>query len=279
MNENRSSKKKILSFTNQSICLIIGFLMILPIVYALIVSFMQPNEILSSPPSFFPSELYTENYKVAWGTSMIPRFLLNSLFVSTICAIVRVITASFAAYAFSFYEFKGRNILFMLIIGTMLIPLDTVIATNYQTVSKMGLLNSYLGIMILYFISASNVFLLRQSFLTVSKSLKEAAAIDGCSDIRFFFDHMIHISKPVLSTVFISSFISTWNMYLWPLIITTRTEMRTIQVGITMLNFAEETAYGATMAGAVIVLIPSIIIFVLNQRSIVSGMTSGAIKG
>ena len=143
----------------------------------------------------------------------------------------------------------------------------------------MGLVNNYLGIMILYFVSAANIFLMRQNFKTIPKELKEAADIDGCSAFGFYWRILLPIAKPVMTTVFISSFVSTWNMYLWPMIITTRNEMRTVQVGITMLNFSEEAAYGATMAGAVIVLIPSIIIFIISQKQIVKGMTAGAVKG
>lgn len=176
-------------------------------------------------------------------------------------------------------RFCLANILFYLVLGTMLIPGDATIVTNYMTVSGMGLVNNYLGIMILYFVSAANIFLMRQNFKTIPKELKEAADIDGCSAFGFYWRILLPIAKPVMTTVFISSFVSTWNMYLWPMIITTRNEMRTVQVGITMLNFSEEAAYGATMAGAVIVLIPSIIIFIISQKQIVKGMTAGAVKG
>ena len=192
---------------------------------------------------------------------------------------MRMMIASMAAYAFAFFEFKGKNLLFYLVLGTMLIPGDATIVTNYMTVSGMGLVNSYLGIMILYFVSAANIFLMRQNFKTIPKELKEAADIDGCGAFGFYWRILLPIAKPVMATVFISSFVSTWNMYLWPMIITTRNEMRTVQVGITMLNFSEEAAYGATMAGAVIVLIPSLIIFILSQKQIVKGMTAGAVKG
>ncbi|MEG0214830.1 MAG: carbohydrate ABC transporter permease [Hungatella sp.] len=192
---------------------------------------------------------------------------------------MRILTASLAAYAFAFFEFRGKNFLFYLVLGTMLIPGDATIVTNYMTVSGMGLVNNYLGIMILYFVSAANIFLMRQYFLTLSKELKEAAEIDGCGSFKFYTTILIPIAKPIIATVFISSFVSTWNMYLWPMLITTRNEMRTVQVGITMLNFSEEAAYGSTMAGAVLVLIPSLFVFVLSQKQIVKGMTAGSIKG
>lgn len=241
---------------------------------------MKVSDILSRPPKVLPSELYWGNYITAWTKSRIPRYLFNSLFVSLVCSVMRIITASLAGYGFAFMNFKGKNVLFALVLGVMLIPGDVILTSNYFTISQMGLVNTYLGIMLLYFVSANNVFVMRQHFLTVSKTLREAAQIDGCSDLRFYFRILLPISMPTLVTVFISSFISTWNMYLWPLIVANSSnEMRTVQIGLKMLNFSEETSYGGTMAGAMIILIPTLVIFMLFQRKIVSGMTAGSEKG
>lgn len=279
MNVTERKKDQIMSVLIQVVCVILGLIIMAPVLYCIAAAFMKPTEILSSNPSLFPSGFYLDNFIQALKMTQIPRFLVNSLFVSLVCSVMCMMIASMAAYAFAFFEFKGKNILFYLVLGTMLIPGDATIVTNYMTVSGMGLVNNYLGIMILYFVSAANIFLMRQNFKTIPKELKEAADIDGCSAFGFYWRILLPIAKPVMTTVFISSFVSTWNMYLWPMIITTRNEMRTVQVGITMLNFSEEAAYGATMAGAVIVLIPSIIIFIISQKQIVKGMTAGAVKG
>ena len=273
-------KKNAKSALVQGIALICGLIIITPVLYCLSISFMKVSDILSRPPKLVPSELYLGNYITAWTKSRIPRYLLNSLFVSLVCSIVRIITASLAGYGFAFLDFKGKNLLFTLVLGTMLIPGDVILTSNYFTVSQMGLVNTYLGIMILYFVSANNIFMMRQHFLTVSKTLREAAQIDGCSDLRFYFQILLPISMPTLVTVFISSFISTWNMYLWPLIVANSSnEMRTVQIGLKTLNFAEQTSYGGTMAGAMIILIPTLVVFMLFQRKIVSGMTAGSEKG
>lgn len=276
---NNKTKKQLGSVVLQIVCLLFGLVLVSPVIYCVMLSFMEPKEILSSPPTLFPGGLYLENYVMALRLTKIPRFILNSVFVSIVCSLMRIFTASLAAYGFAFYEFKGKNILFYLVLGTMLIPADSTIVTNYMTVSGMGLVNNYLGIMILYFVSAANIFLMRQYFLTVSKELKEAAEIDGCGSFKFYTTILVPVAKPVIASVFISSFVSTWNMYLWPMLITTRNEMRTVQVGITMLNFSEEAAYGSTMAGAVLVLLPSLLVFAVAQKQIVKGMTAGSVKG
>lgn len=119
---------------------------------------------------------------------------------------------------------------------------------------------------------------MRQSFLSFPEGLREAANLDGCGDVRFFFSILLPVSRPILLTVFMNSFVSVWNQYVWPMLVTTKDEMRTVQVGITMLKDRESSAFGPVMAGAIIALIPTILIFALFLRNIVSGMTSGAVK-
>ncbi len=129
-----------------------------------------------------------------------------------------------------------------------------------------------------FLVSANNIFLMRQSFLSFPEGLREAANLDGCGDVRFFFSILLPVSRPILLTVFMNSFVSVWNQYVWPMLVTTKDEMRTVQVGITMLKDRESSAFGPVMAGAIIALIPTILIFALFLRNIVSGMTSGAVK-
>jgi len=274
-----NNKKRVSNLLIQICCVMAGCVIICPVLYCISMAFMRPSEIISSPPTLIPGSLYLENFYIALQRTQIMRFIGNSLLVSVICSLVRIVTASLAGYSFAFFDFRGKKFLFYIVLGTMLIPADATIITNYFTVSHMGLVDNYLGIMILYFVSAMNVFLIRQYFMSISKELKDAAEIDGCGSFRFYTQVLLPVSQPVLVTVFISSFVSTWNMYLWPLLITNKGEMRTVQVGITMLNFAEEASYGATMAGAVIVLVPSLLVFLIFQKHIVRGMTSGSVKG
>jgi sn-glycerol 3-phosphate transport system permease protein len=161
----------------------------------------------------------------------------------------------------------------------MMIPIDILLLPNYLTVSKMGLINTYLGMMIVFFTSALYIFMMRQAFLSYSKSLKEAAHIDGCSNFRFYWNILLPSSLPIGITIFISSFVAVWNTYIWPMLVTNRNEMRTIQVAITMLNFPDESPHGPVMAAAVLILLPSVLVFLFCQRWIKAGMTAGSIKG
>jgi len=263
----------------QAAAILLGLLVLFPVIYCFFVSFMMPNQVQSIPPTIFPKEWTLDNYWNVMETTTIGRFMLNSLILAGASSVIRLITASFAAFAFAFYEFKGRNLLFMLCLGTVMIPSDVVLVTNYQTISQLGLVNTYIGMMSVFCVSAMNIFMMRQNFLTFSKTLQEAAYVDGCSNIRFFFKILLPTSTPVLTTVFISSFISTWNTYLWPMLVTNNPLMRTVQVGVTMLNNEDGNVYGPIMAASMMVLVPTAMIFLIFRKKIVSGMMGGAIKG
>ena len=273
------TKKDLGKAAFQAAAILLGLLVLFPVIYCFFVSFMMPNQVQSIPPTIFPKEWTLDNYWNVMETTTIGRFMLNSLILAGASSVIRLITASFAAFAFAFYEFKGRNLLFMLCLGTVMIPSDVVLVTNYQTISQLGLVNTYIGMMSVFCVSAMNIFMMRQNFLTFSKTLQEAAYVDGCSNIRFFFKILLPTSTPVLTTVFISSFISTWNTYLWPMLVTNNPLMRTVQVGVTRLNNEDGNVYGPIMAASMMVLVPTAMIFLIFRKKIVSGMMGGAIKG
>lgn len=281
MNQNAmlKTKKDAGKVLFQVFAILLGLLILFPIIYCFFVSFMMPNQVQSIPPTIFPKQWTLDNYLNVMETTTIGRFMINSLIVAGVSSVIRLIVASFAAFAFSFYDFKGRNLLFMLCLGTVMIPSDVVLVTNYQTISRLGLINTYIGMISVFCVSAMNIFMMRQNFLTFSRTLQEAAYIDGCSNIHFFFKILLPTSTPVLTTVFISSFISTWNTYLWPMLVTNNPLMRTVQVGVTMLNNEDGNVYGPIMAASMMVLVPTALIFLIFRKKIVSGMMGGAVKG
>lgn len=257
----------------------VGLVIAFPIIYALMISFMEPAQVLSGGVNFIPKKWTLENYKTALNSAPIMRFMWNSFIMAFVSSIIRVIVSALAAFAFAFLEFPFKNAIFMAMLATIMIPADVVMVANYRTVSTMGLINTYLGMMLVFFVSAMNIFQFRQSFKTFATTLKEAAHIDGCSNFTFFLRILLPTNISTVLTVFITAFIGTWNTYLWPLLVTNETEMRTVQVGITMLNFSEGTVYGPIMAASIMVLLPSLILFLTFQKRIVSGMMAGGVKG
>lgn len=263
----------------QALYLMVGLVIAFPIIYAFFISFMEPSQVLAGGVNLIPKKWTLENYKTALNSAPIMRFMWNSLILATVSSIVRVIVSAMAAFAFAFLEFPCKNLIFMAMLATIMIPADVVLVANYRTVSSMGWVNTYFGMMVVFFVSAMNIFQLRQSFKTFATSLKEAAHIDGCSNFNFFIRILLPTNFSTILTVFITAFIGTWNTYLWPLLVTNKTEMRTVQVGITMLNFSEGTVYGPIMAASMIVLLPSLVLFLTFQKKIVTGMMAGGVKG
>lgn len=261
------------------IAIILGVIIIFPLIYCFLSSFKTPSEFLN--PKLFPSSfLYLDNFKNALERGNLLRYTLNSFVIALVGTAVRMVLSILAAYAFTFYDFKGKNFFFFLILGTMMIPGDVLLVTNYLTVSKMHLLNTYLGVMIVSFVSASQMFMLRQRFKTIPKDMREASSMDGYGDLWFIWKVLLPLSKPVVTTLFVQSFINLWNAYLWPLIVTASSpEMRTVMVGITRLNSWEDENYQLVMAGVCISLIPSLILFIVMRRNMKKGGLDGSLVG
>ena len=201
------------------------------------------------------------------------------MIVSISSTLIRLLIARFAAYAFVFFDFAGKKFLFFLLLGTMMLPADTLVITNYQTVSHLGLLDTYLGIGIVSFVGATQMFMLRQHFLSSPRSVREASQMDGCGDLRFIFFILIPMSLPLLLTLFLQAFVAQWNAYLWPLLVTNTKEMRTVQIGITMLTTMESTNYETVLAGASAAMVPAVLLFIFLRRNITRTMDGGAIIG
>ncbi len=259
--------------------MIMSLIILFPLLYALSMSFMSPDDIFNIPPRLIPSKLFAQNYKDVISCVPLGKFLLNSLLVSTIVTIGQITTSSLAAFSFSYFEFKGKKILFFMVLASLMIPWEAIIISNYLTVSNLGLTDNYLGLIVPYLTSAFGIFLIRQYYLTVPKELHEAAQIDGMSNFKFFIKVLLPISQPVIISLSIYTFLNTWNQYLWPLLVTNSDYKRTVQIGISMLKFAEGLNFGLVMAGIVIILLPSIILFLVGHRQLVEGLTEGSIKG
>ena len=252
--------------------ILLGLVLIFPIIYAVCGAFKTPAEFVT--PGLLPDSFTNfENFRAALTLSPLMRYMLNS------GSVARLIISVLAAYAFTFYDFRGKKLCFFLVLGTMMLPGDILISTNYMTVSDLGLLNSYLGMSIVSFVSASQMFMLRQNFKSAPLALKEAAHLDGCGDLHFMLSILLPISKPVLVTLFVQGVVTMWNAYLWPLLVTNQNDMRTIQVGITMLTTLEDTNYHVVLAGVAISLIPAFILFFFLRRNITRAMAAGALVG
>ena len=254
-------------------------IILVPLLYTLFISIMPASEIYKN--RVIPSAIQFSNYVRAFTNPTYPfmRFILNSFIVSTSVMLGQMLTCSMAAFAFAFLNFKGKKLLFILILATMMVPGEATIIANYLTISSLGWLDSYQALILPYLTSAMGIFLLRQNYLTFAKELHEAARLDGCSNARFLTSIVMPLSRPALGALGAYVFLNTWNQYMWPLLVTNTASHRTVQIGISMLYDIDAEALGLMMAGVIIVIVPSLSIFIFMQKQLINGLMAGAVKG
>lgn len=258
-----------------------GLLISLPIIIAVFTSFKPPQQVVTYPPQLLPTAWTLDNYRTAFDAVPFPRFLLNSLIQTGIITIGQVLLSILAAYALANLHFPGKNVLFVVILASLMIPFELTFIPNFQVVSGWGWANTYQGLAVPFLASAFGVFLLRQFFLGIPRDLHDAARIDGAGNWRYLWQIVVPLSKGAIGAFAIFAFLSAWNQYLWPLVITDVVDMRTIQIGIRffMTNIERGADWGAVMAGAVIALLPTMIAFLVAQKQLVKGIAMTGLKG
>lgn len=258
---------------------IMALVILFPLLYAVSVSLMPGEELFTMEMNLLPKHPDFGNYLRAWTQVPLLRFVLNSFIVAGCITLGQIITCSLAAFAFSFLNFKGKNLLFMLVMATMMVPGEATIISNYLTVSSLGILDTYLVLILPSLTSAMGIFLFRQFYMTFPMSLYESAKLDGCGNLRFIVSILLPLTKSAIGAMSVYTFINAWNMYMWPLLVTGSQEMRTVQIGISMLDNTDAQSVTLMMAGVVSVIIPSMVIFIAGQKQLIKGMFSGAVKG
>lgn len=255
-----------------------AFVLFAPIIYAVSASLMTPQEIFKG--ALLPSNPSFDAYGQAVERVPIVKFLFNSFVVSFTVMIGQIIVCSLAAYAFVFIPFKGRNFIFFLFLSTMLIPWEATVIPNYLTILNLNWMNTYQGLSFPFFALAFGIFLLRQHFLTIPKDIYESAQMDGCTRFRFYWSFVLPLSKSTISALGIYGFLTTWNMYLWPLLVTSNNNVRTVQIGLKMMIAQESsTAWNMVMAAVVLILLPTLLLLFFGLKYIRKGLLAGALKG
>ncbi|MCB9139552.1 MAG: carbohydrate ABC transporter permease [Caldilineaceae bacterium] len=259
----------------------LGILIALPIFIGFFTSFKQPTQVMTFPPQLIPRDWTLANYRMALEVTPFGRYLLNSTIQSGIIMIGQVLFSVLAAYAFALLDFPGRNLLFYLVLGSLMIPFELVFIPNFQLVSSLNWGDTYAGLTVPFLASAFGVFMLRQFFLTVPKEYRDSSKIDGAGNWRYLWQILVPLSKGSIGAFAIFAFLSAWNQYLWPLIITNSVKMRTLQIGIRffMTQLDRGSDWGAVMAGSMIAIVPALIVFLLAQKQLVRGIAMSGLKG
>jgi multiple sugar transport system permease protein len=270
-----------------------GVTMILPFLWMISTSLKPEAQIFRYPPVWTPRTWQWGNYAEAMQAAPFGRYFINTVIYAVAVTVSNLLFCSMAAYAFARLRFRGRDVLFILVLGTMMVPGQVTMVPVFILLKRWpliggndllglgghGLLNTYPGLVLPAAVGAFGIFLLRQFFMTLPRELEDAARIDGCSEAGIYWRIILPLSKPALATLAIFTFTAAWNEFLWPLLIMSKDSMKTLQVGLQVFQSQYTTRWDLLMAGTVLVTLPVLAIFLLGQRYFTRGIALSGIKG
>jgi multiple sugar transport system permease protein len=259
--------------------LIAAATMIVPFLWMLSTSLKADQFVLTMPPQFLPRPLTLDSYQRLLELFPIARMFINSLFVAVVTTVGQVFVSALAAYAFARMQFRGRDVVFLLYLATLMIPSQVTITPLFILMRYLGWINTYQGLIAPGIFTAFGTFLLRQFFLTLPKDLEEAAFIDGASHLTVFLRIILPLARPALATLAVFAFMGSWNSFLWPLFIVRNEVLMTLPVGLATLHGRWLTQWNLVMAGSVITVIPMLVIYLFAQRYFVRGVVLSGLKG
>ncbi|MGI6247492.1 MAG: carbohydrate ABC transporter permease [Pseudochelatococcus sp.] len=262
-----------------ALLIVITAVMLLPFVWMLSASLKLNRDVFVFPIEWIPAQPQWQNYVDIWTKIPLALFIWNTSKLTVIVTLLQLLTSSFAAYAFAKLRFPYRNLLFLGYLATIAMPWQVYMVPQFLLMREFGLNNTHLALICLQAFTAFGVFLMRQFYMSIPDELCEAARIDGMNEYQIWARIMLPLSKPALSTLTIFTFVTTWNDFLGPMIYLTKTELKTIQIGLRMFISQYSAEYGLIMAASVVALIPVLIVFLALQRFFVEGVASTGLKG
>jgi len=274
----KSGPRQVLRYT---LLIVLGLLFLSPLIFMIVTSFKTRQEAGGIPPSWIPNPFTTQAYDsilTAEGTPVL-RWFANSLVAALANSAIVVATAAMAAYALARMDFRGRSVVFGMIIATLFVPPVILIIPNYLIVGELGWLNTLAAVIVPTAASAFGVFFLRQFFLSIPDELEEAARLDGANPVQIFLQVVLPLSRPALATLALLALLTNWNDFLWPVYVLFSPEMQTLPAGLSTLQSANAVRYDLLMAGAVIASVPVLLLFVFLQRFIIEGVSRSGLKG
>jgi len=254
-----------------------ALLMASPLIWMLITSLSTLAETRHFPPQL-PSSLHWHNFVVAWSDSPFARWMLNSTIVSVTCVVSNIVLCSLAGYAFARLRFRGSGLVFLGILATLMVPFQVVMIPTLLIVKHLGLVNTLPALIVPNLVAPFGIYLLRQFFVSLPVEIEEAALIDGAGRLRILSRILLPLMGPPLSTVAVLTFLSVWNDFLWPLVVTSSPNTMTIQLGLATFQSAHFTRWPELMAGTLMSQLPVLILFVVGQRFFVSSIANTGIK-
>ncbi|GAB2671582.1 carbohydrate ABC transporter permease [Kribbella swartbergensis] len=278
--DRNSVARKVRSGVSHIVLIAVAIVFLGPLVYAVATSLKPADEVFTPTPELFGSEIRWQNYADAFSFAPFGRYFLNSLFVAIAGTLVVVVASSMSAYAFARLKFRGREQLFVLFLGTLMVPQEVLIVPMYWLMQSLGWVDSYWALILPWAFTAFGTFLLRQFFLTVPVELEEAARVDGCGPFRSFLRIMLPLARPAIAVLTVFTFISFWGSFLWPLIIVNSVEDKgTVPLGLAQFIGQQGTQWNLMMAASVLAMLPTVLLVVLLQKHLVRGLLVTGLGG
>jgi ABC-type glycerol-3-phosphate transport system permease component len=262
-----------------AVLLMVIFLTIMPYVYMVSASFKPGEELFSIPVKIFPDSLYLGNYELLFGKTNFVRWFFNSVFIGVSRMILAVLISLMAGYAFAKFDFRFKNVLFIMLLATLTLPIYVLIVPLYSMMVAFGWTDHYIALILPLAAQAIGVFLSRQYLLSIPDEILDSARVDGAGEWGIFWRIIMPLSQPVIAVMGILFFTASWNDYIWPLVVLTKDQMYTVSLGLPTLVGPYSQEYGAVMAGSFLSAVPIMIIFLIMQRRFIEGITQGAVKG
>lgn len=272
-------KNTILHIPVTVILIIIALVILLPILWMFLSAFKPQGKIISYPPTFLPLDYTLDNFIRLAKRVKIFYFIKNSVIYALMTTVPSVFLCSLAGYAFARYNFKGRNVLFILVLATLMIPFQVIMIPLFLIVSNLGMYDKYLGLVLPKIAVAISIFMMRSAFAGLPKELEEAGRIDGVTEIGLYWKIMLPQVKPTFVTMIVLGINGAWNDLMWPLLITGDMKMRTLSNGLAMFIGQDTQEYGPAFAGAFIAILPMLMLYLFGQRYFVEGTVTSGLKG
>jgi multiple sugar transport system permease protein len=256
----------------------LALLTVAPFLWMVLTSFKEIGDILTYPPRWIPSRFVIDNYLNAFQAAPFGRYYFNSMFVAVAVTIGQMVTCSLAAYAFARLTFRGRDALFYVFLGTMMIPGQVTMIPGFLMLHWLGWIDTYAALIVPGLASAFGTFLLRQFFMTIPRDIEDAASIDGCSRFGVLWRIILPLSRPALATLAVFTFMGVFNDFLWALVVTSSDEMKTVQLGLAIFRDRYQTDWGQLMAASVTATLPILLFFFAAQKYFIRGITLSGMK-
>jgi len=276
---SRVLRQAIASAVTHAVLLVGAVGMLAPFVWMVSTSLKREGDVFAFPPEWIPNPVQWGNYAETWRAAPFDHYLINTVFVSVSVTLLDLTTSALAAYSFSRLRFAGRDRLFLLYLGTLMIPGQVVIIPRFLIVKELGWIDSYQALILPAAASAFGTFWMRQHFLTMPVELEDAARVDGASRWRIYYSIMLPLAGPVLATLGVFAFLAEWNSFLWPLIVVNSMEMRTLALVLRFFQGSLGIQWNLMMAAASISLVPVMLVYLFAQRYFVKGVTLSGLAG